>query len=87
MRVLYPLPPSPGPKPARWRWLAKRRWKKAVAERQLVKMHNFPILYGSTRGDVGTGPRIMLRGDHAIFIELAWTREKYEQICPPGRYK
>lgn len=48
----YPLRyvrPHPGPRPPAWRFLARRRWKRAILERNLAKKWNFGAHYGSGR--------------------------------------
>lgn len=54
MRVglAYPLRyvrPHPGPRPPLWRIIARRRWKRAILERNLAKKWNFGAVYGAGR--------------------------------------
>lgn len=46
---IYPLRyvrPHPGSRPSMWRVLARRRWTRAIRERNAAKRWNFGALYG-----------------------------------------
>lgn len=73
---LLPLPPPLGPRPPRWRLIARRRWERARETRAAAKAWNFGALYGCNVSQI----------DEAIVIEnrFPFTWDAWEQMFPPG---
>lgn len=73
---LLPLPPRPGAKPPRWRWIARRRWERAREARATAKAWNYGALYGRNVSQI----------DDAVVFEdrFPWTWDAFEQMFSPG---
>lgn len=76
----YPLRyvrPYPGPMPPAWRILARRRWNRAMLERNQAKAWNFAHNYGRIAAELRppTPEECIVFEDH-----FPWTNDAYAQM-------